>query len=329
MYLLFVFLALLVNSSFSELTATLRTTDVPTTVNLELQNTGSYAIALLRWNLPLDQFGGENAFHVILVEEEREVNYLGARVKYADPTFYDYLVLAKEESVTVPVVLHNLYDFTKPGNYKVQFEYFAMDIVHEDDFGTIPRLRRNFTPSEIILSNPVLIKTEMTYPKELRVPYPCSNTEWNIIQNAASNLRPLITTATALVNQGNTPTYVEWFGAYNANRWGTAEEVLRYVQNNNVVDYACDDRAGVYAYVYPTDTTHTIYVCSAFWNAYPIGGWDTQAGTLLHELSHFNNIGATRDHAYGTGACRNLAINNPNNAVNNADSFEYFAESQF
>jgi len=85
--------------------------------------------------------------------------------------------------------------------------------------------------------------------------------------------------------------------------------------------------AGVYAYVYPTDTSHTIYCCSAFWPAPVAGGWDTKAGTLIHELSHFDDICGTRDHAYGTNNCRALARNNPAQAVNNADNYEYYCES--
>ena len=47
----------------------------------------------------------------------------------------------------------------------------------------------------------------------------------------------------------------------------------------------------------------------------------------MHELSHFPQIGGTSDFAYGQTVASNLASNNPNNAVLNADSIEYFAEN--
>jgi peptidyl-Lys metalloendopeptidase len=52
-----------------------------------------------------------------------------------------------------------------------------------------------------------------------------------------------------------------------------------------------------------------------------------KGGTLVHESSHFTANGGTNDYAYGQSACKQLAISNPNNAVNNADSHEYFAEN--
>jgi peptidyl-Lys metalloendopeptidase len=77
--------------------------------------------------------------------------------------------------------------------------------------------------------------------------------------------------------------------------------------------------------VYPTQP-YRIYVCNAFWNA-PNTGTDSKAGTLVHEMSHFNVVAATDDHAYGQTAAKNLAISSPTKALDNADSHEYFAEN--
>jgi peptidyl-Lys metalloendopeptidase len=77
--------------------------------------------------------------------------------------------------------------------------------------------------------------------------------------------------------------------------------------------------------VYPTQP-YKIYVCNAFWSA-PTSGTDSKGGTLVHELSHFNAVAATDDHAYGQSAAASLAISNPTRALDNADSHEYFAEN--
>ena len=88
-----------------------------------------------------------------------------------------------------------------------------------------------------------------------------------------------------------------------------------------------------------------VYFCGAYWNA-PNTGTDsrvsilytqiivalshiieTQAGTIIHESSHFTANGGTNDYAYGQSAAKSLAISNPANAVMNADSHEYFAEN--
>ena len=64
----------------------------------------------------------------------------------------------------------------------------------------------------------------------------------------------------------------------------------------------------------------------AFWMA-PMTGTDSKAGTLVHEMSHFNVVAGTDDHKYGQAACRTLATTNPDQAIDNADSHEYFAEN--
>jgi peptidyl-Lys metalloendopeptidase len=43
--------------------------------------------------------------------------------------------------------------------------------------------------------------------------------------------------------------------------------------------------------------------------------------------SHFTVVSGTDDNAYGQALARVLAINNVDLALNNADSFEYFAEN--
>jgi predicted nucleotidyltransferase len=53
---------------------------------------------------------------------------------------------------------------------------------------------------------------------------------------------------------------------------------------------------------------------------------DSQAGIILHELSHFPDCGATNDYFYGPTKCAQLAQTNPGKALGNADSFEYFME---
>jgi len=192
----------------------------------------------------------------------------------------------------------------------------------------LPRARQNFSPYANIISNFLEITTyQALAARTLRAPYPCSAGETNQINQGAASGRTMIGYAVTEINLGQTNTYDEWFGAYNDQRWGAAEEAIRLIYQNTVVQYRCDDMANVYAYVYPADATHTIYLCSAFWPAPTAGGWDTKAGTIIHELSHFNNIGGTGDWAYGTAAARNLARTNPTRAVNNADNFEYFSES--
>ena len=128
-------------------------------------------------------------------------------------------------------------------------------------------------------------------------------------------------------NQGQR--YTEWFGVFTSTRYNTVKSNFTAISNamdnaNVLFDCTCT-QTNVYAYVYPNQP-YKIYLCGAFWSA-PLTGTDSKAGTLIHEMSHFNVVAGTDDFAYGQTAARNLAINNPNNAVQNADNHEYFAEN--
>lgn len=87
----------------------------------------------------------------------------------------------------------------------------------------------------------------------------------------------------------------------------------------------CGCKKNYYAYVYPTKP-YIVYVCRVFWTA-PMTGTDSKAGTLIHEMSHFNVVANTNDYVYGQTGAKSLAITNPDNAVKNADNHEYFAEN--
>lgn len=84
--------------------------------------------------------------------------------------------------------------------------------------------------------------------------------------------------------------------------------------------------SSTYAYVYPSDSSHTIYLCGSYWNSPTTLEVDSKPGTLIHELSHFDDVAGTDDNVYGLAGCRSLAISSPCAAVNNADSHEYYIE---
>ena len=65
----------------------------------------------------------------------------------------------------------------------------------------------------------------------------------------------------------------------------------------------------------------------AFFEARPVGGFDTRMGTVIHELSHMVPGIGTDDIVYGVHGARDLADANHHRAVRNADNVEYFIEA--
>jgi uncharacterized Zn-binding protein involved in type VI secretion len=105
------------------------------------------------------------------------------------------------------------------------------------------------------------------------------------------------------------------------------EKTLELNQNTTEANFkpAAPENNSAYAYVYPDDKNHTVYLGDPFWNA-PDVGRDSKAGVLTHEMSHFDDVGGTDDYKYGEAKSLELAENYPERALNNADSFEYYVE---
>ncbi|MCX5893166.1 MAG: M35 family metallo-endopeptidase, partial [Deltaproteobacteria bacterium] len=103
------------------------------------------------------------------------------------------------------------------------------------------------------------------------------------------------------------------------------EKIWDALANKNLTFMCdCDDKSA-YAYVVPVKP-YEIHLCQLFWKA-PLTGTDSQGGVILHEMSHFYVVASTNDHFYGQPRCRDLAKNDPDSAIDNADSHEYFAEN--
>jgi peptidyl-Lys metalloendopeptidase len=322
MYLLLVLLGVSLCCS-RELTATIKLVE-QATISVEITNSAEYSLAVLRWNLPLDQRFQSDSFRVLL--KGTPVTYIGSIVNYAGPFSYDYVFFEPNETKSFLVPLENSYDLSQPGEYDVVMVTDVLDYQTTDVL--LPRTRETFSPFSGLISNSLQITTiQGLAQKILRAPYPCSSSENTQLNTAGTASKAMIGRADTRILEGQTATYSEWFGAYTNARWTHVRDVIGRILRNNVVVYRCDSEQGVYAYVYPTDTAHNIYCCGAFWSAPVSGGYDTRAGTLIHELSHFNNIGSTQDYAYGTGAARQLASTNPDRARANADNYEYFSES--
>lgn len=158
----------------------------------------------------------------------------------------------------------------------------------------------------------------------------CSATRQSTLITAHSNATAYATESENYLYSisSGTSRYVEWFGAFTTSRFNLARAHFTAISNafdTAPVVYDCSCTQSYYAYVYPNQP-YKIYLCNAFWTA-PMTGTDSKAGTLIHEMSHFTVVADTDDFVYGQTAARNLAINNPDNAVRNADNHEYFAEN--
>jgi peptidyl-Lys metalloendopeptidase len=152
----------------------------------------------------------------------------------------------------------------------------------------------------------------------------------NLLVSARNQAKTYANESSNYLNRNNsgTPRYLEWFGAYTSSRYNTVKNnfsAIADAMNNAGITFDCKCKQKYYAYVY-SNQPYNIYLCQAFWSA-PLSGTDSKAGTLIHEMSHFDVVAATNDVVYGQAGARQLADSNPDDAITNADSHEYFAEN--
>jgi hypothetical protein len=105
-------------------------------------------------------------------------------------------------------------------------------------------------------------------------------------------------------------------------KWGWVK--IHSVFKSKNVGLECSTRSlDAFASVNIADSKYYIKLRKKFWNA-SLTGIDSRAGTIIHELSHEEMY--TDDHVYGKAKALNLAENKPDEAAENADNWEYFAE---
>lgn len=117
-----------------------------------------------------------------------------------------------------------------------------------------------------------------------------------------------------------------WFGKLNEKHIAEKFKDLKFAMGSRQLKFKkeTDPRyENTCAYTYPS--TDTIWLCPLYFSANMTGN-DSKIGILIHELTHI--VLDTKDHKYGQERCKNYA-QYPDIAIENADNYEYFAESNW
>ena len=314
-------------------------------VTVTLSNETKNTVRVLRWFTSLD---GVEAALFVVKRDGQPVAYIGPRFKRPAATEQDYISLKAGESVSSAVNLGEYYDLSQSGQYEVAYGVAGFNLFNEK--GNL------FQSKDVLASEKISVAiggreakgTPMPPPtpggggKSTPTPPPtpgggggntfnaCSTTRQSQLASARNESKIYASNAENYLlanNQGSR--YTTWFGVFSSTRYNTVKSHFTAISNamdNAGVHFDCTcTQTNVYAYVYPNQP-YKIYLCGAFWAA-PLTGTDSKAGTLIHEMSHFNVVADTDDYAYGQTAARNLASSNPDQAIRNADNHEYFAEN--
>ncbi|HRG16915.1 MAG TPA: M35 family metallo-endopeptidase [Pseudomonadota bacterium] len=313
--------------------------DVGSALTFTMRNDSAEPISVLKWQTPF--YGIEHDLFDVNVGG-MDSDYNGRWIKRGAPGPDDWMTLQPGEAKSVEIDLSEAYDFSASGQYQMKYAIDLTEAGDAHDHGG-----RRDVQSKRIESFPILRwvdgtgqpnNYEETFPIGMKALNPtpafesCSSTRQSSINTALASARSYG------INSDNyfasktystvTTRYKTWFGTATSSRFSSVKgnyDRIEYALSNTKLTFNCSCTSSAYAYVYPTQP-YRVYLCNAFWSA-PNTGTDSRAGTIIHELSHFDVLGNTDDIVYGQSGAKSLAISNPSQAIKNADSHEYFSEN--
>jgi len=298
-------------------------------VNVTFKNSGRRNAQTLGWFTPYEDVT-ESLFSI--TRDGQPVAYLGPDYKRGAVSVSDYVTLRPGESFTRTIDLGQYYDLSVSGTYSIRYDVASKNLFSE---------KGNMFRNEGLSSNKLNLAIEGRAKFSLPAISPDSVTGLNSFNRCNGNQKSALSSARdqASVYAAEALSYMNagvagarfttWFGVYDSLRFATARnhfDAISQAMDTAPIKFDCScKQKNAYSYVYDTQP-YDIYICPLFWNS-PLAGTDSQGGALVHEMSHFNVVASTDDWAYGQGGAQNLAITDPNKALFNADTHEYFAEN--
>ncbi len=286
-------------------------------IKTTFHNTTQSDIKFLKWNTPLEGRFHADFFSVQNIQQQA-IQYTGKLLKRLPAQANDFITIKAEESISKTLDLSSAYQLEKAGDYTVSYRLNTPNAANNT---------LNFTLLDDRSKKLIKGLKQAAYNS-------CSASQQKLIDKILPEASKLANTSTSLLeavtedNRYDAVRYTNWFGDYDYDRYDTVLsnfKAIRDVLDNEEISFKCDCRENAIAFVFP-DKPYEIHICPTFWEL-QLSGTDSQAGTLIHELSHFKAIAHTDDYVYGKIKAHALANNNPYDATNNADNYEYFAEN--
>ncbi|MEE9412397.1 MAG: M35 family metallo-endopeptidase [Methylococcales bacterium] len=315
------------------------TDGLPITFNLT--NTSSQPVRVLKWGTPLENGLNRDMFEVW--QDDTRVPYTGRQVKRGNPQAQDFITLEPNETISQKLDIADEYAVYDAGDYSISFNSMLTIVKTEGDLAldSTAAVSLNGTDQLSLKSAAITSSLYIDRFEVLAKIAPefssCSDTQSNTLDEALTYSEIMAEeSANALASAPEqqrltADRYNHWFGIYDITRYNTVSDHFNKIHDalaNRQISFDCDcngNDANVVAFVRRI-APNRIHICDAFWTL-SLTGNESMAGTIIHEISHFNKTGRTDDHAYGNRDAKNLAQTSPGQAVDNADNHQYFAEN--
>ena len=311
--------------------------------SFEFTNNANEDLYLLKRNTPLE---GLNSQFVSVSLDGRPLEYEGIIMRRIPPTKDEFVLLKAGESISATVQITDIYSIDTDGLYTVQYsrplQYLS---VNEMSAMSIDQLRESFVRESVHIhleDTSLLLKPKK---EEIKIDYTVhlkscgrasfSNGYVQDNQTLEAHMKLCVGCRKAAYKTGlGIVISTRWFGRYDANRTDIARTVYRYIESGVSGSYLTYYNNGprctakTYAYVL-SRARDTVYLCNQYYNSQTSCSTtgESKEGILLHEWSHtfarridYSSGGVTY---YGRSKCKQLARDDPANAVANADNYCY------
>ena len=317
--------------------------------SFEFINVASEDYYLLKRNTPLE---GIISQFIAVSYEGRSLEYKGIFVHRDPPTKDEFVLLKAGERITGTVQINEAFTLTGDGLYTIEYINPLM-VISKDN------MNQEYAMTQVNVNKLIYINLDDTDQlfcpvaeeegEEEEVPddddsvsiESCSTASFtggtqqqrSDILKGHKKLCSKFKVAKNKVKMGTF--YTTWFGVYTNARAKKVKKVCNKCRKglkNNAVTYVINpSRCQSNWNAFTSKGSKTVNLCPAYHGKGVFcvsSGAPTKEGILAHEWTHA--FGRTDDNAYGETANKNLARTNPDKAVNNADTYEYwYCISQF
>lgn len=333
-------------------------------VHVIIANEGDEDVAIYEWNTPFVQSDNRLAKPLFEVTDASgaKVRYIGRWVNTGRVLANQFIILHPGERREADVDLRLEYDYGPGGAFAVSYVLSLeqgpdSDVVTPEEYAAFRRNRQKESESNvtaIYINSPVERVSSIGEAD-------CDGGQLGVIKSADSKLFDPIYGAWVHMSsrykkeyaEDGTlhnvfvphPRYTRWFGkkasadpnlgeeGFAASNDGHAYSIVRAlfrrlldpVSRNPVLKCGCPDYPETTPAWSEADAPYVIHFCDSFFKLQEVGLPSSRVGTLVHEMSHFNDdVEGTADYLYGRPFSEDLAKNDRWKAVRNADNVEFF-----
>ena len=312
----------------------------------EFTNNAKRDIHILTHNTPLE---GLFSPFVTVLQEGHPVMYEGLFVYHTPPTKDDLVLLKAGRTVSASVEMTSAFSFDSDGLYTIQYskplEYLTAGgnrFLQSNRFKQMNQLSVSGSASVYLKNTHLLLQ-----PTRLQTPLEESIGDIVNIESCSikfiggtSSQRSKITRAHSSICSyaqdvangiANNDLYKTWFGQYTTTRANKVKSVYQKVKNGfndfTLTYHMSGPNCKSDWAAYTQHGSKTVYICQYLHNI-PTDCQDksnppdTQEAIVMHEWTHA--FGLTNDHTYGVTNDQQLARNDPDKAIDNADSLERY-----